>query len=320
MGKGDKPRNCFSTGFKNNYDDINWGVSENKPTLIKSGKVREIYQGRPYLLGLISGVKYPIADLDQRFADLHPTESLEIFTTDRVSAFDHILNQTIPGKGKILNEMSYKWFDMMEDIVDNHIIKKGRDFTIVKKADPLPVECIVRGYLSGSGWLEYKEKQTVCGISLPSGLKESSKLPEPIFTPSTKSDEHDENISFEEVVQILGSETANKIKKYSLEIYKKAYKYAYDKGIIIADTKFEFGFFDDEIILIDELLTPDSSRFWDKELHKEGQSQPSYDKQIIRDYLLQIGWDKNPPIPDLPQVIIEKTSKKYQEVYNRLFG
>ena len=313
MGKGDKPRNCFSTGFKNNYDDINWGASENKPTLIKSGKVREIYQGRPHVFELISGVTYPIADL-------RPTESLEIITTDRVSAFDHILNQTIPDKGKILNEMSYKWFDMMEDIVDNHIIKKGRDSTIVKKADPLPVECIVRGYLSGSGWLEYKEKQAACGIPLPSGLKESSKLPEPIFTPSTKSDEHDENISFEEVVQILGSEAANKIKKYSLEIYKKAYKYAYDKGIIIADTKFEFGIYNNRIILIDELLTPDSSRFWGKEIYKEGKSQPSYDKQIIRDYLLQIGWDKNPPIPDLPQGIIEKTSKKYQEVYNRLFG
>jgi phosphoribosylaminoimidazole-succinocarboxamide synthase len=313
MGKGDKPRNCFSTGFKNNYDDINWGVSENKPTLIKSGKVREIYQGRPYVFELISGVTYPIADL-------HPIESLEIITTDRVSAFDHILNQTIPDKGKILNEMSYKWFDMMEGIVDNHIIKKGRDSTIVKKADPLPVECIVRGYLSGTSWLEYKDKQTVCGIYLPKGLKESSKLPEPIFTPSTKSDDHDENISFEEVVQILGPETANKIKKYSLEIYNKAYEYAYDKGIIIADTKFEFGFLNNEIILIDELLTPDSSRFWDKEIYKEGQSQPSYDKQIIRDYLLQIGWDKNPPIPDLPQGIIDKTSKKYQEVYNRLFG
>ena len=302
MGKGDKPRNCFSTGFKNNYDDINWGVSKSKPTLIKSGKVREIYQGKLYF-----------------FDD----ETLEIVTTDRVSAFDYILNQTIPGKGKILNEMSYKWFRMTYDIVDNHTISAGfnRDEAriIVKKATPLPVECIVRGYLSGSGWLEYKEKQTVCGIPLPSGLKESSKLPEPIFTPSTKSDEHDENISFEEVVQILGSETANKIKKYSLEIYKKAYEYAYDKGIIIADTKFEFGFFNDEIILIDELLTPDSSRFWDKELYKEGQSQPSYDKQIIRDYLLQIGWDKNLPIPDLPQDIIEKTSKKYQEVYNKLF-
>ena len=317
MGKGDKPRNCFSTGFKNNYDDINWGVSKSKPTLIKSGKVREIYQGRPYVFELISGVTYPIADL-------RPIESLEIITTDRVSAFDHILNQTIPDKGKILNEMSYKWFDMMEDIVDNHIIKKGRDSTIVKKADPLPVECIVRGYLSGSGWLEYKEKQAVCGISLPSSLKESSKLPEPIFTPSTKSDEHDENISFEEAVQILGSETANKIKKYSLEIYKKAYEYAYDKGIIIADTKFEFGFLNNEIILIDELLTPDSSRFWGKEdyysLRSIGKSIPSYDKQIIRNYLLQIGWDKNPPIPDLPKDIIEKTSKKYQEVYNKLFG
>ncbi len=220
--------------------------------------------------------------------------------------------------------MSYKWFDMTYDIVDNHAISAGfnRDEArmIVKKAKPLPVECIVRGHLSGSGWLEYKEKQTVCGIPLPSGLKESSKLPKPIFTPSTKSDEHDENISFEEVVQILGSETANKIKKYSLEIYKKAYKYAYDKGIIIADTKFEFGIYNNRIILIDELLTPDSSRFWGKEIYKEGQSQPSYDKQIIRDYLLQIGWDKNPPIPDLPQGIIDKTSKKYQEVYNRLFG
>ena len=295
MGKGDKPRNCFSTGFKNNYDDINWGASKSKPTLIKSGKVREIYHG-----------------VDDK--------TLEIFTTDRVSAFDHILNQTIPGKGEILNEMSCKWFDMTGDIVDNHIIEKYKSLVTVKNAKPLPVECIVRGYLSGSGWLEYKEKQTVCGIPLPSGSKESSKLPEPIFTPSTKSDEHDENISFEEVVQILGSEAANKIKKYSLEIYKKAYKYAYDKGIIIADTKFEFGIYNNRIILIDELLTPDSSRFWGKGVYKEGQSQPSYDKQIIRDYLLQIGWDKNPPIPDLPQGIIDKTSRKYQEVYNRLFG
>ncbi len=303
MGKGDKPRNCFSTGFKNNYDDINWGASENKPTLIKSGKVREIYQGKLYY-----------------FDD----ETLEIVTTDRVSAFDHILNQTIPGKGRVLNEMSYKWFDMTYDIVDNHAISAGfnRDEArmIVKKATPLPVECIVRGYLSGSSWLEYKEKRTVCGISLPSGLKESSKLPEPIFTPSTKSDEHDENISFEEVVQILGPETANKIKKYSLDIYNKAYQYAYNKGIIIADTKFEFGIYNNRIILIDELLTPDSSRFWGKEVYKEGQSQPSYDKQIIRDYLLQIGWDKNPPIPDLPQYIIYETSKKYVEVYQKLFG
>jgi phosphoribosylaminoimidazole-succinocarboxamide synthase len=294
MGKGDKPRNCFSRVFKNNYDDINWGASKSKPTLIRSGKVREIYYG----------------------AD---DKTLEIFTTDRVSAFDHILNQTIPGKGEVLNEMSCKWFDITGDIVDNHIIEKYKSLVTVKNAKPLPVECIVRGYLSGSGWLEYKEKQTVCGIPLPSGLKESSKLPEPIFTPSTKSDEHDENISFEEAVQILGSKTANKIKKYSLEIYNKAYKYAYGKGIIIADTKFEFGIYYNRIILIDELLTPDSSRFWDKELYKEGQSQPSYDKQIIRDYLLQIGWDKNLPIPDLPQDIIEKTSKKYQEVYNKLF-
>jgi phosphoribosylaminoimidazole-succinocarboxamide synthase len=237
MGKGDKPRNCFSTGFKNNYDNINWGVNKNKPTPIKSGKVREIYHG-----------------VDDK--------TLEIFTTDRVSAFDHILNQTIFGKGEILNEMSCKWFDMTCDIVENHIIEKYKSLVTVKNAKPLPVECIVRGYLSGSSWLEYKEKRTVCGISLPSGLKESSKLPEPIFTPSTKSDEHDENISFEEVVQILGPETANKIKKYSLDIYNKAYQYAYNKGIIIADTKFEFGIYNNRIILIDELLTPDSSRFW----------------------------------------------------------
>lgn len=295
MGKGDKPRNCFSTKFKNNYDSINWRAAKDKPTLIKSGKVREIYYG-----------------VDDK--------TLEIFTTDRVSAFDHILNQTIPGKGEILNEMSCKWFDMTCDIVDNHIIEKYKSLVTVKNAKPLPVECIVRGYLSGSSWLEYKEKQTVCGISLPSGLKESSKLPEPIFTPSTKSDEHDENISFEEVVQILGPKTANKIRKYSLEIYSKAYKYAYDKGVIIADTKFEFGIYNNRIILIDELLTPDSSRFWDKKLYKEGQSQLSYDKQIIRDYLLQIGWDKNPPIPDLSQDIIYETSKRYVEVHQKLFG
>jgi phosphoribosylaminoimidazole-succinocarboxamide synthase len=295
MGKGDKPRNCFSTKFKNNYDSINWTAAKNKPTLIKSGKVREIYYG-----------------VDDK--------TLEIFTTDRVSAFDHILNQTIPGKGEILNEMSCKWFDMTCDIVDNHIIEKYKSLVTVKNAKPLPVECIVRGYLSGSSWLEYKEKQTVCGIPLPSGLKKSSKLPEPIFTPSTKSDKHDENISFEEVVQILGPKTANKIRKYSLEIYSKAYKYAYDKGVIIADTKFEFGIYNNRIILIDELLTPDSSRFWDKKLYKEGQSQLSYDKQIIRDYLLQIGWDKNPPIPDLSQDIIYETSKRYVEVHQKLFG
>lgn len=295
MGKGDKPRNCFSTKFKNNYDSINWRAAKDKPTLIKSGKVREIYYG-----------------VDDK--------TLEIFTTDRVSAFDHILNQTIPGKGEILNEMSCKWFDMTCDIVDNHIIEKYKSLVTVKNAKPLPVECIVRGYLSGSSWLEYKEKQTVCGIPLPSGLKKSSKLPEPIFTPSTKSDEHDENISFEEVVQILGPKTANKIRKYSLEIYSKAYKYAYDKGVIIADTKFEFGIYNNRIILIDELLTPDSSRFWDKNLYKEDQGQPSYDKQIIRDYLLQIGWDKNPPIPDLSQDIIYETSKRYVEVHQKLFG
>jgi phosphoribosylaminoimidazole-succinocarboxamide synthase len=261
---------------------------------IKAGKVREIYKG-------------------------HDDKTLTIVTTDRVSAFDHILNQTVPNKGELLNLMSYRWFDMMESIVGNHVIKRGRDFTIAKEAKPLPIECIVRGYLSGSGWLEYKEKQSVCGVSLPAGLRESSKLPEPIFTPSTKSNDHDENISFERVEQILGSVIAERIKNYSLKIYNKAFEYAYNRGIIIADTKFEFGIYDDEIIIIDELLTPDSSRFWDKELYKEGQSQPSYDKQIIRNYLLKIEWDKTYPVPDLPQDILIKTSMKYAEVFRKLF-
>jgi len=274
-----------------------------KMRLIKSGKVREVYQGEQYY-----------------FND----ETLEIHTTDRVSAFDHVLSQKIPEKGEVLNQMSHKWFDMMHDIVDSHLIKTYENVAIVKKAKPLPVECIVRGYLSGSSWLEYREKKNVCGITLPSGLKKSSKLPEPIFTPSTKSDKHDENISFEETVNIIGEETANKIKDYSLKIYKRAFDFAYKKGIIIADTKLEFGIFNNEIILIDELLTPDSSRFWDKEDYCSrcsiGKNMPSYDKQIIRDYLLQIGWDKKPPIPDLPQHIIDKTRKKYQEVYDKLFG
>ena len=262
---------------------------------IKSGKVRDIYK-------------------------TNNENELLIRVSDRVSAFDCILNQNISGKGQLLNLMSYRWFDMMQDIVGNHIVKKGNDFTIVKKSVPLPIECIVRGYLSGTGWLEYKEKQSVCGINLPSDLVESSKLPEPIFTASTKSNYQDENISFEKVINILGEDVSNKIKDYSLKIYKRAFDFAYKKGIIIADTKFEFGFFNGEIILIDELLTPDSSRFWDKEIYKEGKSQPSYDKQIIRDYLLQLGWDKKPPIPDLPQHIISETSKKYQEAYDKLFG
>ena len=261
---------------------------------LKSGKVRDIYETDD------------------------PNELL-IQVSDRVSAFDFVLNQTIPNKGELLNLMSYRWFDMMEGIVGNHIIKKGQDFTIVKKAKTLPVECIVRGYLTGSGWLEYKEKQSVCRVPLPAGLKESSKLPEPIFTPSTKSDEHDENISFERMEQIIGSVIAEKIKKYSLKIYNKAFDYAYNRGIIIADTKFEFGIYNDDIIIIDELLTPDSSRFWDKELYKEGQGQPSYDKQIIRNYLLKIEWDKTYPIPDLPQDILNKTSMKYAEVFRKLF-
>ena len=263
---------------------------------IRSGKVRDIYE-------------------------TNNENELLIQVSDRVSAFDFVLNQNISNKGELLNLMSYRWFDMMQDIVDNHIVKKGSDFTIVKKSTPLPIECIVRGYLSGTSWLEYKDKQKVCGIDLPHGLKESSKLPEPIFTPSTKSDTgHDENIQFEEVVNIVGTDISNKIKDYSLKIYKRAFDYAYQRDIIIADTKFEFGIHNNEIILIDEVLTPDSSRFWDKKLYKEGESQPSFDKQIIRDYLLKIGWNKKLPIPDLPDWIINQTSSKYKEIFNKLFN
>ena len=262
---------------------------------IKRGKVRDIYE----------------TDVG---------DELKIYVSDRVSAFDYVLNQKIPNKGSLLNLMSYRWFDMMEDIVENHIIKKGKDFTIAKKAVPLPVECIVRGYLSGTSWLEYKDKQTVCGIDLPKGLKESSKLPEPIFTPSTKSDiGHDENIQFEEVVNIVGVDIANKIKDYSLKIYKRAFDYAYDRDIIIADTKLEFGLYNGEVILIDEVLTPDSSRFWDVGMYKEGESQSSSDKQIIRDYLLETGWNKKPPIPDLPCNIIDQVATKYWEIFEKLF-
>ena len=263
---------------------------------IKRGKVRDIF-------------------------DTNADDELMIRVSDRVSAFDFILNQKIPNKGSLLNLMSYRWFDMMEYIVDNHIIKKGRDFTIVKKADPLPVECIVRGYLSGTSLLEYKDKQTVCGIELPKGLKESSKLPEPIFTPSTKSNiGHDENIQFEEVVNIVGVDIANKIKDYSLKIYNRAFEYAYKRDIIIADTKLEFGIYKGELILIDEVLTPDSSRFWDVSIYKEGESQPSFDKQIIRDYLLETGWNKKPPIPDLPESIINQVATKYWEIFEKLFN
>ncbi|HXX80129.1 MAG TPA: phosphoribosylaminoimidazolesuccinocarboxamide synthase [Thermodesulfovibrionales bacterium] len=258
-------------------------------------------------------------------------EHLLLIASDRISAFDVVLPNGIPGKGKVLNQISIFWFRQMEDIVKNHIVatdvddfppklRKYRDTLegrsmLVKKAKPLPVECIVRGYLSGSGWKEYQGKGTICGIGLPRGLVESSRLDQPIFTPSTKADEgHDINISFEETEKIVGSESAEKLKQASLRIYSKARNLAEKKGILIADTKFEFGMYKNELILIDEVLTPDSSRFWSAKGYTPGKAQDSYDKQIVRDYLLTLNWDKTAPGPMLPPDIVSKTVERYREI------
>lgn len=272
--------------------------------LLKRGKVRDIYEIDNYLL---------------------------IIATDRVSAFDVVLPNGIPDKGRVLTQISIYWFNLMRDIIDNHIVATDvKDYPqilhkyedilqdrslLVKKSKPLPVECVVRGYLSGSGWKEYKESKTVCGIRLPDGLVESSRLDEPIFTPSTKADQgHDINISFDEMKRIVGSEVAEHLRDISLKIYKKGNAIAEKKGIIIADTKMEFGIYDNKIILIDELLTPDSSRFWSIKDYQPGKGQESYDKQIVRDYLLSINWDKKPPAPELPEEVIKKTSERYKEI------
>lgn len=275
---------------------------------LRSGKVRDIYEVDDYLL---------------------------IIATDRVSAFDVVLPNGIPGKGKVLTQISLFWFNQVKDLVENHIVssnvdefpaplKKYKDILegrsmLVKKAKPLPVECIVRGYITGSGWKDYQKTGSICGIKLPEGLIESQKLPEPIYTPSTKAEEgHDINISFQETIKILGEETANKVKELTLAIYKRASEIAEKKGIIIADTKMEFGLYDGKLILIDELLTPDSSRFWSKKDYKPGKSQDSYDKQIVRDYLISIKWDKKPPAPVLPNEIVQKTAERYEEIFRIL--
>jgi len=284
----------------------------NFPSLkfLKRGKVRDIY------------------DLD---------EHLLIVATDRLSAFDVVMPQPIPDKGRVLTQISNFWFKIVEDVIPNHFVKTNVDefppacqpyrkelagrSIVVKKAQPLAVECIVRGYISGSGWNEYKKSKSVCGIKLPDGLSESSKLPEPIFTPSTKADVgHDENITFEETVSILGKEVAEKVRDYSIAIYKRASQIAETKGIIIADTKMEFGVFDGELILIDELLTPDSSRFWPREKYKPGRTQESFDKQYVRDYLLSINFNKQPPGPTMPEEVIEKTSELYKSALQKLTG
>ena len=259
-------------------------------------------------------------------------DHLLMISSDRISAFDVVLNDPIPGKGIILTELSKFWFNKLSGIVNNHYerdpmesdknnisddeIKRG---IIVKKAERIDIECVVRGYLAGSGWKEYQNDQSVCGIKLEEGLVESSKLSTPIFTPSTKEDEgHDENISFEVMANMIGAELSEKLKKISLDLYQTASDYALTKNIIIADTKFEFGIINDEITLIDEVLTPDSSRFWDVEDYKPGKSQDSYDKQIVRDWLETTDWDKEPPSPDLPNEIMNKTYERYKSALNKL--
>lgn len=279
--------------------------------LVKRGKVRDIYDLGDHLL---------------------------LVATDRISAFDVVMPDPIPDKGKVLTQISLFWFDVMRSMVENHLISadpgeypesckpyaerlEGRSM-LVKKTQPLPIECVVRGYISGSGWNSYKENRTVCGIRLPEGLRESDRLDQPIFTPSTKEEvgTHDINIDFDETVRRIGKPLAEQVQKLSLDIYSKAAALAEEKGIIIADTKFEFGLKNDRLILIDEVLTPDSSRFWPQDAYQPGQSQASFDKQYVRDYLLSIRWNKKPPAPRLPQEVIDNTRNKYLDAYRLLTG
>ena len=265
-------------------------------------------------------------------------DQLLIVATDRMSAFDVVMPNPIPDKGRILTQLSKFWFDLTKGMVSNHILStEVKDFPkacepyqemlkdrsmLVTKTEVLPVECVVRGYLSGSGWEEYRKTGEVCGIRLPKGLVESTKLDEPIFTPATKAEMglHDENITFERVEKIIGSDLAQRVKSLSMAIYQKARDFAEQKGILIADTKMEFGMRDGKLILIDELLTPDSSRFWPKDEYQPGGPQKSFDKQYLRDYLLSIHWDKRPPAPQLPEEVVRKTREKYLEAYERLVG
>jgi phosphoribosylaminoimidazole-succinocarboxamide synthase len=278
--------------------------------LFKRGKVRDVYD-----LG----------------------DKLLVISTDRISCFDVVLPCGIPYKGKVLTALSSFWFELIRQIAPHHLVsskveeypselKKYQDSLagrsmLVLKAKPFPVECVVRGYLCGSGWKEYQQKQSVCGIKLPSGILESGKLPKTIFTPSTKADVgHDQNVSRKYVEKLVGLEIAKKLEKISIQIYEKAANYALSRGIIIADTKFEFGVYNNEVIVIDEVLTPDSSRFWPKDQYLAGRSQPSFDKQFVRDYLDGSDWDKTPPAPKLPAEIIERTSQKYLEAYQKITG
>ena len=264
-------------------------------------------------------------------------DRLLIIATDRISAFDYILATGIPDKGRVLTQLSIFWFDFLRDVTPTHFLTanlaeyppefrkspdevEGRSM-LVKRAKMIEIECVARGYISGSGWKEYQQQGTVCGIKLPSGLKESDKLPEPIFTPATKAQTgHDENVSFEHVVSLIGHDLAARLRDLTLEIYARAARYAETRGIIIADTKFEFGFVGDELVLGDEVLTPDSSRFWPAETYKPGGAQFSFDKQFVRDYLESIRWNKQPPAPGLPNEVAAKTGEKYRQAYQILTG
>jgi phosphoribosylaminoimidazole-succinocarboxamide synthase len=264
-------------------------------------------------------------------------DKLLIIATDRISAFDYILPTGIPDKGRVLTQLSIFWFDFLRDVTPTHFLTanvdeypaglakfrdqlEGRSM-LVKRANMVEIECVARGYISGSGWKEYKQQGTVCGIKLPAGLRESDKLPEPIFTPATKAQTgHDENVSFEHVVSLIGADLAKRMRDLTLEIYTRAARYAETKGIIIADTKFEFGFVGDQLVLGDEVLTPDSSRFWPAETYKPGGAQFSFDKQYVRDYLESIHWDKQPPAPPLPDEVAAKTGEKYRQAYSVVTG
>jgi phosphoribosylaminoimidazole-succinocarboxamide synthase len=279
--------------------------------LLRRGKVRDIYE------------------LDEHH--------LVIVTSDRLSAFDVVLPTSIPGKGAVLNRLTQFWMDKFKHLVRNHLTPDSRhrklsaelaetepglqpdQIEVVMKAKVIPVECVVRGYLAGSGWKDYQRSGEVCSIPLPPGLRQCEELPEPLFTPSTKAEEgHDENISMEQVIRTVGKETAAKLQDLSLQLYRAGREYARSRGILIADTKFEFGFIDGEICVVDEVLTPDSSRFWPADRYETGRDQPSFDKQIVRNYLMEIGWDKTPPGPVLPPAIVERTSRAYQEIRERL--
>jgi phosphoribosylaminoimidazole-succinocarboxamide synthase len=277
---------------------------------LKSGKVREIF------------------DLGDAFL---------LVASDRISAFDCVMPNGIPRKGEVLTQLSHFWFERFAGLVPNHLLARANDPSpaqllpfaaqlrgrcmVVKKARPLAIECVVRGYLAGSGWKEYRTSQTVCGIKLPPGLTESAELPEPIFTPATKAETgHDENIPFERAAAIVGADLAARVRDLSLQLYTDGRNYARQRGIIIADTKFEFGLFNGELILIDEVLTPDSSRFWPASEYAPGRGQPSFDKQFVRDYLETLDWDKTPPAPALPAEIVARTQQKYLEAYHRITG